>query len=252
MPRRIKRFGWKRDLPDHRDYKFREKLEHLLVPSIPDSVDFRPQMPPVVDQEQAGACTGNSTVALLEYNHLMTGGALLPLSRFFAYYNARVLEGTQDQDAGAELRDVISCLANQGICPETEWPYDLSQLTVQPPQQCYTDALQDEISVYAKLETLDDMLQCLAGGKPFVFGFTAFDSLESDEVARTGVLNLPTSDEQIIGGHAVVAVGYTQADKRFLIRNSWGTAWGQSGYFTMPYEYVANPNLASDFWVVTK
>jgi C1A family cysteine protease len=98
--------------------------------------------------------------------------------------------------------------------------------------------------------------------RPVVAGIMLYDSFESDTVASTGTVNLPTPQESLLGGHAVALVGYDDRPivngrtnpnyQRFTVRNSWGPTWGQSGYFTIPYSYVLNPNLAMDFWTVTK
>jgi C1A family cysteine protease len=85
---------------------------------------------------------------------------------------------------------------------------------------------------------------------PFVFGFTVYQSFESDSVASSGIAPLPDSSETALGGHAVMAVGYDDASSRLLARNSWGTGWGMGGYFTLPYAYVADNNLADDFWTI--
>jgi len=94
------------------------------------------------------------------------------------------------------------------------------------------------------------MKQCLAEGYPFVFGFSVYEAFESEEVARTGKLNLPKPSEKQLGGHAVMAAGYEDSAKRVLVRNSWGADWGIKGYFTIPYDYVSNDNLADDFWTL--
>jgi len=94
------------------------------------------------------------------------------------------------------------------------------------------------------------MRTCLAEGYPFVFGFTVYRSFESREVAKSGVLDMPQRDEKVMGGHAVMAAGYDDRAKRFLIRNSWGADWGKQGYFTMPYAYLDNRNLSDDFWTI--
>jgi C1A family cysteine protease len=94
------------------------------------------------------------------------------------------------------------------------------------------------------------MRTCLADGFPFVFGFTVYENFESRQVARTGVLNMPQQAERVVGGHAVMAVGYIDAAKRFIVRNSWGTAWGKKGYFSMPFDYLVDSDLAADFWTI--
>jgi C1A family cysteine protease len=91
---------------------------------------------------------------------------------------------------------------------------------------------------------------CIASGYPFVFGFTVYDAFESQEVAKTGVLNMPGPKEKVQGGHAVLAVGYDDATQRFAVRNSWGKDWGIKGYFTIPYSYLTTTNLADDFWTI--
>ena len=155
------------------------------------------------------------------------------------------------QDSGAFLRDGIKSLAKQGVCPEQEWPYRVKDFTKKPTTKCYSDAKKHQITSYHRISTVDEMRTCLADGFPFVFGFTVYSAFESAAVAKSGVLNLPTKKEQVVGGHAVMGVGYDDAQKRFIIRNSWDTDWGQKGYFTMPYDYL-DPlkNLADDFWTI--
>lgn len=254
-------YGWKPQKADSRDFQF-ERLVHLKsfrTTALPSHVYLRRFCSEVTDQGQLGSCTANALTNLLEYNENANGrgGAQFKfLSRLFVYYNERALEGTVSQDAGAEIRDGIKTLATNGVCPESEWPYVIGQFAVKPTAQCYTDGTPYTIHSYYALNNLTDMRTSLANGQPFVFGFTVYDSFESQQVANTGVLNLPASTEQVLGGHAVMAIGYNDAQQRFLIKNSWGKGWGLSGelsgYFTIPYAYLTNPSLASDFWTVVK
>jgi len=105
---------------------------------------------------------------------------------------------------------------------------------------------------YQRLYTLDEMLGCLADGFPFEFGFSVYESFESDQVARTGLVPMPKRGESLLGGHAVVGVGYDQATERLIVRNSWGVGWGDKGYFYLPFAYASNRNLSDDFWKVSK
>jgi C1A family cysteine protease len=150
------------------------------------------------------------------------------------------------------IRDGIKTLKKQGVCSETHWPYIISKFTIKPSPKCYKEAMKRQITSYHRILTLDDMRACLADGFPFVFGFTVYESFESQEVASTGFVQMPQFNERVLGGHAVLAVGYDDAQRRFIVRNSWGTDWGQKGYFTMPYEYLANRNLADDLWTIRR
>jgi C1A family cysteine protease len=125
------------------------------------------------------------------------------------------------------------------------------EIRLHPPAVCYTSAKLDRALQYARVtQTLTQIQGCLAAGFPFVFGFTVYDSVESDPVARTGVMPMPAPGERVQGGHAVMAVGYDNTKRVVIVRNSWGSDWGQQGYVTMPYEFIIQPSYASDFWTI--
>lgn len=179
-------------------------------------------------------------------------------SRLFIYYNERVMENTVNEDAGAMIRDGIKSVAKQGVCSEKRWPYDPSpfppnpHLTKKPTAPCYTEALKHTAVQYQRISrSLSQMKGCLAAGYPFVLGFTVYESFESSAVARTGKMPMPSPRESVIGGHAVLAVGYNDRQNYFRVRNSWGSQWGMKGYFTMPYAYLLDENLSDDFWQIT-
>ena len=225
-----------------------------MLTVLPPSVDLRPGCPPTVyDQGRLGSCTANAIAAAFEFDLAKQKlDAFMP-SRLFIYYNERVVEGTVESDSGAMIRDGIKSVAKLGVCTEESWAYEVSRFAEKPADDCYTAALDNQALSYQRVpRTLDQMRGCLANGYPFVFGFTVYDSFEGREVAATGVVPMPGDGESILGGHAVLAVGYDDETQRFLVRNSWGPGWGQGGYFTIPYSYLTNRGLASDFWTISK
>ena len=250
MAPKIARYGWIRDLPDLRDHLYATPPEFLV--KLPSSVDLRPQCPAVYDQGQLGSCTANAIAAALEFDQMKEKqpNVFVP-SRLFIYYNERVMEGTVNEDSGAQIRDGIKSVGKQGDCPETLWPYDIKKFEVKPPAQCYQQALKFKAVQYQRLsQILNQLKGCLASGYPFVFGFTVYESFESQQVAQTGHASMPLPKEAVVGGHAVIAVGYDDSQNWFIVRNSWGDGWGMKGYFTLPYPYLLEQNLASDFWTI--
>jgi len=196
--------------------------------------------------------TANAIAGAVQFDEIRSGIApTWTPSRLFIYYNERALEGTVSADSGAQIRDGIKVIAKLGVCPESDWPYDITKFAEKPPATAYSDADHDRIGAYQRLnQSLAQFKACVASGFMFVFGFTVFSSFETPEVNGTGVIPLPQPSETSIGGHAVGCVGYDDAKAAFIIRNSWGAGWGVAGYGFMPYAYMLDPGLAADFWTV--
>jgi C1A family cysteine protease len=248
MPLKIKHYGWRPDLPDQRDFVF--SLPRVIA--LPPAVDLRPHCPPVLNQGQLGSCTANAIASVYEFDQMKQKVAKpYAPSRLFIYYNERVLENSVAQDSGATIRDSVKAVTKFGAPPEKLWPYKISQFAVKPPAPVFKIGKAHEAVQYERVtQTLAAIKTALAGGFPVVYGFSVYESFESAQVAKTGKVPLPAASETLIGGHANMLVGYHDASSRFLSKNSWGAAWGLHGYFTIPYEYLANPKLAQDFWVV--
>jgi C1A family cysteine protease len=255
-------FGWMPDLPDNRDHLYSAPLAKLRV--LPSKVDLRRRCPRVYNQGRIGSCTANAIAAAIEFNRKRQKLRDFIPSRLFIYYNEQSLEHSIPLDNGAQLRDGIKSVAKQGACPETEWTYDdtpadpitnlwppAAKPRQKPSKSCYTHARKFRAVNYQRVDRmLSQMKGCLADGFPFVFGFTVYNSFQSAKVARTGVLQMPKPREGVVGGHAVLAVGYDDKAERFIVRNSWGIKWGKKGYFTMPYSYLLTDNLSDDFWTI--
>jgi C1A family cysteine protease len=251
MNHKIARYGWNPDLPDHRDHLF--AAAPPILSALPPSADLRGGCPPVYNQGQLGSCTANAIAAAIEFDEMKEklADAFEP-SRLFIYYNERVIEGTVSSDSGAQIRDGVKSVATIGYCPETpDWPYDPADFAKTPPKKAFTDAAKHKIVSYQRVaRELNQMKGCLAAGYPFVFGFSVYESFESPAVGQSGHCPMPSPNESMIGGHAVVAVGYDDANSWFVVRNSWGAEWGMAGYFTLPYAYLTQRGLASDFWTI--
>lgn len=252
MKKAIKRYyGYLPDLGDHRD---REMLMGVMAEGeMPTSVDLRPVMPGVFDQGRTSSCVAQATATAWWYAHSQGDRPTELASRLFLYYEARRLEGRQIYDSGCMIRDGIKVLVVRGVCPETEWPFAATRINQKPPAPCYTEALKDQVSEYMRLGGVESQFkQCLADGFPFVTGLSLYESFESKEVAKTGLVPMPGHRERMVGGHAILVVGYFEDKRMFLCRNSWGEKWGMKGYFMIPYSYLCHGNLATDHWTIRK
>jgi hypothetical protein len=248
-------YGRLRDLPDDRDYRLTEHVRLPLATALPARVDLRATgylSDPILDQGQLGSCTAHAIASAIQYTQRASGLPVFLPARLALYYWERVIEGSTREDAGAELRDGLKVVAGQpGYVDEALWPYDVERFTVAPPAYVVDHARQDHVTKYMRVDVSAAALkQALAAAYPVVVGFDVYESFELDSVAQTGEVPMPARTEAILGGHAVLCVGYDDSTQRFLCRNSWGDGWGAAGYFTMPYGYLGSPKYAQDFWAI--
>jgi C1A family cysteine protease len=245
-------YGWKRDKPNPDD-----EFHNFVVNNTLDNiklVDLRSTCPAVYEQDKLGSCTANAIAAAYEYDQIKQNekDVFIP-SRLFIYYNERKMEGSIDTDSGAEIRDGIKSISIDGVCSEDLWKYDITKFTECPTQECYDNAKNHKSIEYKRvIQSLEQLKQCLIEGFPFVFGFNVYSSFETQEIANTGDMPMPKEDEELLGGHAVCAVGFDDNKRVFIVRNSWGSNWGDKGYFYMPYAFITNTSQCSDFWTVRK
>lgn len=242
-----RKFGWICDRPDYRDLKYAAPA--AVQAALPRSVDLRSQCPPIYQQGSLGSCSANAIAAALQFDRMKQGLFDFAPSRLFIYYNERVIENTVKSDSGAAIRDGIKSVARQGDCPETKWPYVIKKFAIKPPRSCYTDALKYGVLSYQRVShELGQMQACLAEGHPFVFGISIYWDFPTK--SSTGVIPMPGHAKPAHDGHVMLAVGYDNSRRVFLIRNSWGIGWGVKGYGTIPYEYLLRPELSQDFWTI--
>lgn len=235
-----------------RDLKLEPKNERALL-KLPTIVDLRKKLPEVYDQGNLGSCTANALCSAVAYNLKLNGKYFLG-SRLFLYYNERKIEGTISEDSGAYLSDGVIALNKYGICKETSWPYTISKFTVNPGTKLYMEARTHRAISYKNItQTLVAMQQSLAMGIPFVIGIAIYSSFENDTVSKTGIVSMPkVNTESLLGGHALMCVGYDNNKKVWIVRNSWGSSWGDKGYCYIPYAYFLDFNLSTDIWAITK
>jgi C1A family cysteine protease len=258
LPRRDQKwFGWKPQLPDHRD--------RLYAPTLgaqPPSASLTPEyLPPTRNQGNQGSCTGHSCRSIGQFIRMSEGQRNSELSPRFIYFNGRVIEGTQNEDSGCEIRDVVKAVAKLGFASEHDCPYQPSNWTRKPSPTAYKDAQRDVAIQYQAVPLqLPTMKQTILDQHGFILGFSVYSSF--DDIGGDGLM--PMASGSLEGGHAVFAVAYDDNKDikgqrgGFCIQNSWDTDWGtkgpngEGGYFWMPYRYITNPNLCADFWTILK
>lgn len=249
----MRAYGCRKDSLDLRDRFYTRKA--MRLPSMARLPLLC--MPPVWDQGELGSCTAWATGGCAAYLRACNKEPTFIPSARFLYYNTREIEGTVLDDSGAEIRDAVKAIVKKGICADRWCSYDIKSFAVKPKPWAYWMAYGDMVKSYERIGNgrLNDIKACIVQGIPVVFGFVVFESFEGDEMAKTGLLRMPGSDKKI-SEHAVWAYGYDDNIKIWdqkggvFIRNSWAEDWGSHGNFVMPYAFISDPELASDFWAI--
>lgn len=238
-------FQWKKDKQDIRDYKY------TLIKNIePNIVDLRLHCSPVENQGNLGSCTGQAIAGAIELLNKKNGN-YRDISRLFIYYYERVILGTVNFDSGAYIRDGIKALNKYGASLEKYWPYNIKQFRNEPVLEARNDALLRKVTRYERVNNINECFNALSNGYPVIMGFYVYQSFMTMQVFRSGIMPYPNvKTERLLGGHAVLLVGYDKIKRVFIVRNSWGESWGDKGYFYMPFAVVLNSNMSNDFWVI--
>ena len=272
----VKAYGYLPELTDIRDYTVKD-----VRPELPNTLKFGPQAieelakqvnnskycSPTHNQGAQGSCTGQSAVALFEYMERKAGGRHIDGSRSFVYYNSRLHAGLNvSQDTGSYIRSTIKAIVVDGIAEESKFPYNPNDWKTKPSEAIYRNALNFKATKYVRLDDgtaglIDRMRSFVNNGYAINFGFAVYECID-DVSSKVPVIPFPARTEKQQGGHAVIICGYddeapsrNSRDKNetkgaFLCQNSWGTAWGNKGFFYIPYKYFET-QLALDVWTVT-
>ena len=244
-PFSIPKYHWVRDKVDTRDH-----LYQLTGVSSAKTIDLRKHCSPIEDQGNLGSCTGNAIAGAIELLHKRKSRTL-DISRLFIYYYERLYIGTVNYDSGAYIRDGIKACYTYGAPIENLWPYDITKFKNKPSTLAINEALTRKVTSYQKAVDFNAVIDAITSGYPVIIGFDVYSSFTSTAVARTGIMPYPnTRTEKYLGGHAVLIVGYNKTNSTFIVRNSWGTNWGDKGYFYMPFQVIQNTKMSSDFWVI--
>ena len=223
------------------------------VPRLPARVDLRPHMTPIENQERTSSCVANAVAGAYEYLFKRYQGVdEYDVSRLFIYYNARSLHQAEGRDQGTSLKAAILGLMEYGACSEETWPFDAELVNTEPDEDAYDEAssfLIEDVAVVPADLTAWKM--CLAEGYPIIFAISLFRSFDQ---LRRGVVPMPSSKEttrEAHGAHAMLCVGYSDPDQVFIVRNSWGSGWGEQGYCYIPYAYLSNPKFyCGEPWLI--
>ncbi|MGY2896025.1 C1 family peptidase [Deinococcus sp. UYEF24] len=226
------------------------------ISRLPHKVDLRPQMTNVEDQGNTNSCAANATAGAYEYLLKRHQGELKDVSRLYIYYNARhKADPDTIEDEGATLSDVIDSLKEYGACTEPSWIFDEDSVNEMPSDDAYEEGasfvVEEARQVPLDLETWKT---ALAAGNPIIFGIMLYDSF--DKQRKPGLVPAPTKSElsrESHSGHAMLCVGYSDPDQVFIVRNSWGSKWGDKGYCYMSYDYVMDSDHNfDDSWIIER
>lgn len=237
---------------DDNDDEIEKRDFRSPIPSsgLPKAVDLRSWMTPVEDQGSIGSCTSNALAGALEYLIHREKNAHVDLSRLFVYFGQRLWDDRVREDSGASIASGIRVLSRVGIPREASWPYAKDLFAVQPPEAVFQEAATHRVLDWWHVPIDGDALRgCLAAGFPVTFGTRVTESFV--KTPTSGMCGMPSgADDKKHGRHALLLVGYDDAKRVFITRNSWGYDWGDRGYVYMPYDYVLNRKWTQSGWAI--
>lgn len=253
----MRKFCWLPDPPKAKDFNAALKIKR--APALPLHVSLRNLIISILNQGGLGSCVTNA-IAQAWRAALIRAGIADPFlaSRLFLYYFARAISGSTQRDAGTYIRAGFDVIRKLGAPKEEVWPYsdDLNTFRTMPPSIAVWAAHDQCASVgYYRIteegaDRINVIQQALAAGYLVVFGTQVSNRFQAWR-KEYPPLTIPGGTEAILGGHALLIVGYDASGPEivFEILNSWGPEYGDKGYTQFAAEYIAWEG-SQDFWIV--
>lgn len=240
----LKSYKIQNDTSDSRDWSFSN--HNAMSTNLQDKVDLREYCSPVEDQLSTNSCVSQALVGNLEFLEKKKTGNHIELSRMFVYYTTRMFECDTKRDAGSQIRDGIKVLRKYGVCKEDLHPFTVGTHSFKPSNEAFRDAENRKITEYYRISSLEEMLQCINQGFPFVASIKLFTSF-GESLDNGGIVRMPSIGEIPQGRHAILLVGFDLSTQTFIARNSWGEVHA-NGYFTIPFQYLVS--YGDDMWTI--
>lgn len=202
---------------DCRDYVV-DTIYYKTV-KLPKTLDYRNVLPPIRDQGVQGSCSAMTAAVMKEWHEMRELNYRNYMSPQFVYN----LRPNKPQE-GMIPRDTMKILKNKGIVPEKIYPYG-SRSKID--ESLLRSASNFKIEGFARVNTIYGAKSALISDGPLYVGFPVY----SETNPKFWIQQNPR--DEFLGGHAVAIVGWNKDS--FIVRNSWGTNWGDRGYTYYPF-----------------
>ena len=238
---------------DSDSYSYQSSSEHLINKKKYNIYEKYPEhFPELVEQGDIDSCVPNCISTIYYYNTFKQGNHInFRISRLFLYYNVRKIYNELSDDAGSRIIDCIKILKKSGAPPEMLHPYHEKFMYKQPSELSVRLGKYCRLLGFKELNK-DELKNKLLTNNPIVCGIKVYENFNNENTCKTGQVIMPSDDDEILGGHSIVIVGFDDEKKNYIFLNSWGKSWGDNGFGYIPYDYITDENLADEFFILTK
>jgi len=233
-----------------RDWRFSDSVDAGMLAgpvALPPSVDLRAPWWTINNQENTGSCVGWATADGVVRYHMVKAGRIAPaqgLSARQIWMASKETDGlvarpeTFIEGAGTSLKAAVDVARKNGPALAADLPFHIATAMFLGNENVfYASCAQRKISAYFNLvKNTANWKTWLATTGPVLVGLSVDASW--DHATATGGTIDTFQPNTVRGGHAVAVVGY-RTDGRFIVRNSWGTGWGDQGFGYVSESYIA-------------